>query len=321
MNAVPHRRLGRTELQVPVVAFGAGPVSGLMTGDDQALQFAVIQRAVASGIQWFDTAAGYGQGTSESNLGRCLSVLPNTDMLHVATKVRVEFINHGSLQQQIFEGLHRSLERLKRKSITLLQLHNGITKQRNDEPFSIAAEDLAAGSEIVESLIELKKCGLVRFIGLTGTGCATSLRTVIRSGVFDTIQIPYNLLNPSAGQEVDNKRLDRNYGNLLADSLQMDMGAFAIRIFAGGALLGRAASAHTLTTPFFPLELYRQDVIQSVFLRREYGLNVLIQRAITFALRHPAIHSAIIGFGTSQEVEAAANSTHGLARTSSTTSQ
>ena len=163
-------------------------------------------------------------------------------------------------------------------------------------------------------MIELKKSGLVGFIGLTGTGCATCLRTVIRSGVFDTIQIPYNLLNPSAGHEVDDECLERNYGNLLADSLQMDMGAFAIRIFAGGALLGRSASAHTLTTPFFPLELYRQDVIQSVSLRREYGLNVLIQRAIEFALQHPAVHSAIIGFGRSQEVDAAANSTNGLGR-------
>ena len=60
MNAVPLRRLGKTELQVPVVAFGAGPVSGLMTGNGNALQLAVVQRALQNGINWFDTAAGYG---------------------------------------------------------------------------------------------------------------------------------------------------------------------------------------------------------------------------------------------------------------------
>ena len=312
MNAVPLRRLGKTELQVPVVAFGAGPVSGLMTGDDHALQLAVVQRALQNGINWFDTAAGYGQGASESNLGRCLSALPNADMVQVATKVRLLFTDPRTLKQQIYDGIHQSLERLKRKSVTLLQLHNGITVQRNDEPFSVAAADVAVAGEIMQALIELKKRGLARFIGLTGTGCSTSLRTVIRSGVFDTIQIPYNLLNPSAGQKMDEDSVDRNYGNVLADCLKMDMGAFAIRIFAGGALLGRSASAHTLKTPFFPLELYRQDVIKSDSLRQEYGVNNLTQRAIQFTLQHPAVHSAIIGFGASQEIDAAINATAGL---------
>ena len=53
-----HRVLGRTGLRVSVVAFGAGPVSGLMTGDDAALQRATVERAVAAGVNWFDTAAG-----------------------------------------------------------------------------------------------------------------------------------------------------------------------------------------------------------------------------------------------------------------------
>ena len=99
--------------------------------------------------------------------------------------------------------------------------------------------------------------------------------------------------------------IDRNYGNVLADSLEMDMGAFAIRVFAGGALLGRSASAHTLTTPFFPLELYRHDVAKSDSLRKAYGVSKLAHQAIRFALQHQAIHSAIIGFGAVQEVDAA----------------
>ncbi|HUP78226.1 MAG TPA: aldo/keto reductase [Pirellula sp.] len=312
MNAVPLRRLGKTELQVPVVAFGAGPVSGLMTGDDHALQLAVVQCALQNGINWFDTAAGYGQGASESNLGRCLSTFPNAYMVHVSTKVRVLFTDPRTLRQQIFEGIQESLDRLKRKSVTLIQIHNGITKQRYNEPFSVAAEDVAGASELTQALIELKKRQLARFIGLTGTGCSTSLRTVIRSGVFDTIQIPYNLLNPSAGQEMDEDSVDRNYGNVLADCLKMDMGVFAIRIFAGGALLGRSASAHTLKTPFFPLELYRQDVIKSDSLRQAYGVNNLTQKAIQFTLQHPAVHSAIIGFGASQEIDAAINATADL---------
>jgi aryl-alcohol dehydrogenase-like predicted oxidoreductase len=306
MKAMSVRRLGKTELRVSVIAFGAGPVSGLMTGDDHALQFAVVERALQSGINWFDTAPGYGQGASESNLGRCLSRLPRGDRAHIATKVRVLFTDTRSLQQQVIDGIQESLERLKRNSVTLLQLHNGITGQRNDEPFSVATEDVAAASELTESLREVKLRGLTKFIGLTGTGCASSLRKAIRSGVFDTIQIPYNLLNSSAGRETDaHEVVDRDYGNVLLDSLQMDMGGFAIRVFAGGALLGNAASTHTLKTPFFPLELYHQDVAKSDSLRRDYGVREVAKRAIQFALRHQAVHSAIIGFGKPQEVDAA----------------
>src|SRR5687768_7171191 len=82
-----YRTLGRTGLRVSALAFGAGPVSGLMTGDDSAAQLAVVRRAVEAGVIWFDTAAGYGQGRSETNLGRTLRDVGAT--VHIATKVRL----------------------------------------------------------------------------------------------------------------------------------------------------------------------------------------------------------------------------------------
>ena len=84
-----YRKLGRTGLKVSAVAFGAGPVSGLMTGTDFAAQLATVHRALAAGINWFDTAPGYGNGASETNLGRVLAELDATTSVHVATKVRV----------------------------------------------------------------------------------------------------------------------------------------------------------------------------------------------------------------------------------------
>jgi aryl-alcohol dehydrogenase-like predicted oxidoreductase len=84
-----YRTLGRTGLQVSVVALGAGPVSGLMTGDDADRQTAVVRRAIELGINWIDTAAGYGQGQSEASLGRALAALNAASRMHVATKVRI----------------------------------------------------------------------------------------------------------------------------------------------------------------------------------------------------------------------------------------
>ena len=63
-----YRPLGTTGISVSTVSFGAGPVSGLLTGDAVDTQRAVVQRAVELGVNWFDTAAGYGNGQSELHL-------------------------------------------------------------------------------------------------------------------------------------------------------------------------------------------------------------------------------------------------------------
>ena len=82
-----YRVLGRTGVRVSVVSFGAGPVSGLMTGTDAGAQRATIGRAIEAGVNWFDTAAGYGQGQSEANLGRVLA-----DLLWRRTVVSQEWL-------------------------------------------------------------------------------------------------------------------------------------------------------------------------------------------------------------------------------------
>src|SRR5262249_33620839 len=84
-----YRTLGHTGLRVSVLAFGAGPVSGLMTGDNAEAQIAVLRRAVARGINWVDTAPGYGAGQSEANLGRALTQIDGAGEVHLATKVRL----------------------------------------------------------------------------------------------------------------------------------------------------------------------------------------------------------------------------------------
>ena len=62
MKQIPIHRIERLGLSVSRVAFGAGPVSGLMTGDARETQCAVMEAVMAAGINWIDTAAGYGNG-------------------------------------------------------------------------------------------------------------------------------------------------------------------------------------------------------------------------------------------------------------------
>ena len=302
-----HRILGRTGLRVSAVAFGAGPVSGLMTGTDLNLQTATVARAIELGIDWFDTAAGYGDGQSEANLGRALAELGAADRVRVATKVRIPADAFGDVAGYVERAFEASLRRLRLPRVALLQLHNGIAAERGDGPASVAVADVLGPNGIAAALRRVRdRCS---HVGLTGTGHPEALRAVIRSGEFDTLQVPYNRLNPSAGQP-DTFPGETDYGNVMADCAALGMGVFAIRVFAGGALLDREPSAHTLKTPYFPLAAYERDRERAWQLPDGAG-DSPAGRAVRFALAHPAVASAIVGFGSPDHVDEAARSIPG----------
>lgn len=301
---VPRRVLGRTGLQVSCLSFGGGPVSGLMTGDDFESQAETIGALVGHGINWIDTAAGYGNGLSEANIGRILSELPEQvrGQIHVATKVRIDFSLPHSISDQVCVSLEASLNRLRLPKVCLLQLHNAITATRDDQPGSVSVSDVVDSRGILDVLKSMQRERQADFIGLTGTGTAESMRSIVKTGEFDTIQVPYNLLNQSAGREVAQDFSEQNYGNILDDCRKANMGCFAIRVFAGGALLTQPPSNHTLRTPYFPLDLYRRDLDRTLSIGGGGGGAGLARRAIEFALSHPTVHSAIIGFGAACHV-------------------
>lgn len=298
-RAMPFRTLGRTGLKVSAVAFGAGPVSGLMTGADHGAQTATVQRALERGVHWFDTAPGYGSGASEASLGRVLAELGASEKVHIATKVRV---HPGALDDPdafVRQSIDESLTRLRVPRVTLLQLHNGITRGRDDEPAAITPRDAL---RVAEAMMKARDAGLVAHIGLTGTGNADALCEVVRSGAFDTIQAPFNALNPSAGGAPVEGETD--YSNIIAECAAQQMGVFAIRVFAGGALLAQPPSAHTLKTPYFPLALYERDAARAAALRaRILGRLTPTEFAVRFVLSHAAVTSAIIGFGSPAHVD------------------
>ncbi len=296
-------QLGRTGVWISRIALGAGPVSGLMTGSDRPLQLATLRRVLDAGINWIDTAAGYGNGASETNLGEALQELNDARVedVHIATKVRIDIQSREDIRSQVERSVTESLSRLRRERVTLLQLHNGLTLQRGDEPASLSPHDVLAADGVADALQRVQQQGLTRFIGLTGTGHGDALRTVIRSGRFDTIQLPYNMLNPSAGQVMPADFSERNYGNILFDCAEQRMGAMAIRVLAAGAILGAPPSAHTLKTPYFPLSLYEADLVRAAVVRGD-DAGAMVQRAIDFALAHPAIQTAILGFGCPEHV-------------------
>jgi aryl-alcohol dehydrogenase-like predicted oxidoreductase len=276
-----------------------------MTGTDHAAQLTTVRRALDAGVNWFDTAPGYGKGQSEANLGRVLAELGATKSVHVATKVRVPpeaLDNPGDYIRQSVEG---SLRVLGVSRITLLQLHNGITRNRDDEPAAITPGDILGAKGVARTFQQLQEEGLIDFLGLTGTGQPEAMSAVVQAGDFHTLQVPFNILNPSAGRTGGVANGEADYGDVIGDCMRQGMGVFAIRVFAGGALLDQPPSAHTLKTPYFPLALYERDLARARRLSESVaGRMPMSELAVRFALLQPGVTAAILGFGSPQHVDA-----------------
>ena len=301
-----YRWLGSTGIRVSALAFGAGPVPATMTGNDSQAQLDLVRRALDAGVNWFDTSATYGQGQSEKSLGDAFRRLGVASDVHVATKVRFMPEVLGDIKSHVRQSFEGSLTRLGLGRVTLLQLHNSVTANREDEPTSITPEDVLGPGGVLEAFEELRSGGRVDYLGITGIGLPAALGEVIRSGAFQTMQTPYNLVNPSAGRTVPDDFQQTNYGNIIAECAAQKMGVFAIRVFAGGALAGQPPSDHTYKTKFFPMDLYRRDQQRTARLEALLGPGLGIKEAaVRFALSHADVSAAIIGFAAPWHVDEA----------------
>ena len=299
-----YRSLGSTGIQVSAIAFGAGPVPELMTETARAKQLDVVRRALDAGINWFDTAATYGTGQSERSLGAALQDLGARDRVHVATKVRLMPKDLESIRDNVVASANDSLKRLGLSRVTLLQLHNSITARRGDEPTSVTPNDVLRPDGVLDAFQQLKQDGLVQHFGLTGIGQPDALREVVGTGQFATMQVPFSLLNPSAGHSVPQDFIEANYGTIISACSVHKMGVFAIRVFAGGVLAGQQPSQHTYKTKFFPLALFHRDQQRVEQLQQRLGsLGDVKELAIRFVLSQPDVSSAIIGFGDTSHVD------------------
>src|SRR3982074_1956734 len=102
---------GRTGLEISEIAFGGGVTGGILINASEATRFAALQRAVAGGINWIDTAPLYGNGTSEETIGRHIAVL--SPRPHVSTKVRLERDHMADFAGALQTRLEQSLNRLR----------------------------------------------------------------------------------------------------------------------------------------------------------------------------------------------------------------
>jgi aryl-alcohol dehydrogenase-like predicted oxidoreductase len=305
--AMERRRLGRTGLEVSVLGFGCGAVGGLMVRGTPSDQERAVARAVERGIDYFDTAAMYGDGESERNLGRVLQSLKPA--IRLGTKVRVPRVEPRAIGAAIAASLEASLQRLQRSEVDLFQLHNHITQGGEGSDLS---PELVQG-EVVPAFERLRREGKTRFYGITAVGDTGALYRVVDGGAFDTAQVSYNMLNPSAGTAVAAGYPAHDFGNLLAHTRAAAMGVIAIRVLAAGALSG-VETRHPLGSPNVePIgsgSSYRADVGRArrlAALVEEGFADSLIEAAIRFAIANDRVAIALVGTSTLAELDAAAD--------------
>src|SRR6202007_3488191 len=109
--AMQMRKFGRTPMQLSVLVFGCGAVGGLMVRGDHAEQERTVARALAAGVNYFDTAVQYGNGASERNLGRVLKALKPANAF-VGTKVRLKPEEFSRISAAVTASLDASLQPL-----------------------------------------------------------------------------------------------------------------------------------------------------------------------------------------------------------------
>jgi aryl-alcohol dehydrogenase-like predicted oxidoreductase len=298
------RVFGRTGMQLSVLGFGCGAVGGFMVRGDAADQERVIARAIAAGVNYFDTAVQYGDGESENNLGRILQKLKPANVA-VGTKVRLPPGEFGRIADAVRASLEGSLARLGLDRVDIFHLHNPITETGGGPALSVRQ----VLDDVVPAFQRLRQQGKIRFLGMTAVGDTAALHQVIDARVFDSAQVVYNMLNPSAGEQLPKDYPAQDYGRLFDSTKAAGVGVVGIRVLAGGALSG-SAERHPIAgpapEPIGSAISYDADLDRArrlIPLVEEGFAASLTEAATRFALSHPAMGTILVGMATPQQFE------------------
>jgi D-threo-aldose 1-dehydrogenase len=299
MDAIAKVGIGRTELRVSRLGFGAVPLGGLYKDVSEDEAGATVRRALDLGINYFDTAPLYGFGKSEIRLGRELAHY-NRDSIVVATKVgytlrpedggRGETIFHrfadvppmSVARDFSYDGIMRtfeaSLQRLNLAHVDILQIHDPDNHWQE-------AIDIA-----YPALQQLRSEGVVRAIGV-GMNQAEMLTRFAREGDFDCLLLAgrYTLIDHTGLRELlplcERKGISIIIG-----------GPYNSGILATGARPGATFNY----VDALPAVMEKVAAIETVCERHHIPLQAA---ALQFPLAHPAVAAVIPGARSVAEVE------------------
>ena len=286
-----HRHLGDSCVATSVVVFGCGTGAGLMVTDDVQLQVEAVRVALAGGIDMFDTAAAYGDGRSETFLGRALKIVGARPK--ITSKVLITDDQLGDIKGATFASIEASLRRLEVDHLDVIMLHNRVARHRDPGRVVgigplLSEDDVLGSGGYAEAVAELKRSGVVRAAGYTTFGGEPeAIDELAWSGVFDAINADFSAGNPSAGYAVNVPGMP-DYHSVIDRAQGAGLSTMAIRVLGNGRLMGSDGERSPIET----------DV--AAWLTAETG--GVVSGAIRFVLSKPGVSSAVIGFSHPRHV-------------------
>src|SRR5438270_7633970 len=173
-NVLPSRTLGRTGAKVSILAFGCG--SRFLMYKDEDSASAILNRAIDSGITYLDTAYAYGDGQSETRVGKVMATRRKDVWL--ATKIP------DRTRDEFLRRLEASLKRLQTDHVDLVHIH------------SLGQEDdlakIEAPNGALKGLMEAREQKMARFAGMTSHTNGEVMAKAIERHDLDCVQMALN---------------------------------------------------------------------------------------------------------------------------------
>lgn len=216
-------------MKTAVVGFGGIPIQGCSFDEAER----VLLRALERGVNFFDTARGYTD--SEEKMGRALS--PHRRGIYLASKAM------SRTAAQITGELETSLRNLRTDRIDLYQVHAvGSIEQ---------LEKILGPGGAYEGLTRAREAGKIRYIGITGHSRPVLVKA-IDTGLFDTVQFPYNPIEVEWREDV------------IPAAREAGIGTIGMKPLAGGAIRSAAASIRFSLTSGIDISIPGMDSIEQV---------------------------------------------------------
>ena len=283
------RKLGDSDLEVSEIALGSWLTYSGGVGREQTE--ACTKAAYEAGINFFDTANGYGQGASEEAWGKILSVYPRNSYI-LATKVffPMSDTDQGLSAKQIHKQIDASLKRLKTDYVDLYQCH----RFDPDTPIE----------ETMEALTEVVKAGKARYIGFSEW-----TPDQIRAGLavadttkFVSSQPQYSMLWRGPEQEIFKLCQENGVSQIVWSPLAQ--GVLTGKYKPGQQPPTDSRAANSEMNGFMD-QLMKDEVLEAVQklqpIADEVGCS-MSQLALAWVLRRQEVSSAIIGASRPEQV-------------------
>jgi len=274
-------RLGKTEMQVSVLALGTWAFGGDWGSFDEGEAKAAIHAALDRGVTLFDTAQGYGFGVSERLLASALWQRVKREQVIVATKGGLRQDGENLLRdlsaKWLRQGVESSLRNLETDYIDLYQLHWPDPKTPAEETAGVLEKMVGEG--------KIRHAGVSNF-------SPQQMDELARYGRVETDQPPYHMFRREIEREV------------LPYCAKHDIGVLAYGPLAHGLLSGRMTTKTTFArddwrskSSDFTGERFRRNLAVVTRLQQyadRRGIT-LPQLAVAWVISHPAVHVAIVG--------------------------